>query len=48
LSAAGGLSLLTGLGLLKYVNGDGSAPFDLIPVDFVTNGLLIVTSNAGV
>jgi hypothetical protein len=43
LSAAGGLSLLTGMGLMKYVNGDGKGPFDIVPVDFVVNGMLIST-----
>jgi len=47
LSAAGGLSLLTGLGLMKYVNGDGSGPFDIVPVDFVTNGILLATCKGG-
>ena len=47
LSAAGGLSLLYGLGLTKYINGDGSGYFDIIPVDFVTNGMLIATAKGG-
>ena len=47
LSAAGGLSLLSGLGLMKYVNTDGSGPFDIVPVDFVTNGMLIATAKGG-
>ena len=28
---------------MKYVNGDGSGPFDIVPVDFVVNGMLIST-----
>jgi len=48
LSAAGGLSLLTGLGMMKYVNGHGKNPFDIVPVDFVTNGMLIATAKGGI
>jgi len=44
LAAAGGLSLLTGLGLVDYVNTSGKTSFDLIPVDFVANGILITTA----
>jgi hypothetical protein len=43
LSAAGGLSLLSALGLMKYVHGDGSNPFDVIPVDYIVNGILITS-----
>jgi hypothetical protein len=45
-SAAGGLTLLTGYGLLKNINGDGLAPFDIVPVDYVSNGILIATAYA--
>ena len=45
-SAAGGLTLLTGMGLLQNVSGDGLAPFDLVPADFVSNGILVVTAYA--
>jgi hypothetical protein len=47
MSAAGGLGLLSGLGLLKYINGDGSGPLDMIPVDFITNGTLVATCKGG-
>jgi hypothetical protein len=47
LSAAGGLSLLTGMGLMKYVNGTGAGPFDIVPVDFITNGMLLATCKGG-
>jgi fatty acyl-CoA reductase len=45
LSAAGGLTFLGGLGILKIVKGRGVNYFDMIPVDIVCNGLLIVTCN---
>lgn len=45
LSAAGGLSLFVGLGLIKYANVSGKAEFDLIPVDIVTNGVIITTAH---
>ena len=45
-SAAGGLSLLTGLGILKEVHGDGLATFDIVPVDYCSNGLLVATAHA--
>ena len=43
LSAAGGLTLLGGLGILRRLRGDGQNVFDVIPVDTVSNGCLIAT-----
>jgi fatty acyl-CoA reductase len=45
LSAAGGLSLFVGLGLVNYANTSGKSEFDLIPVDIVTNGIIITTAH---
>ena len=44
LSAAGGLSLLTGLGLIHYIQARGDNRFDLIPVDIVTNHIVTATA----
>jgi fatty acyl-CoA reductase len=46
LSAAGGLALLTALGLMQVVRveGDGETAFDLVPVDYVSNGCLVATA----
>lgn len=43
-SAAGALSLATSLGLVRYLNGGGNNVADIVPVDFVVNG--IITSAA--
>lgn len=45
LSAAGGLSLFVGLGLINYINTSGKSEFDLIPVDIVTNGVITTTAH---
>lgn len=45
-SAAGGLTLLCGLGLLQNINGTGLAPFDIVPADYVSNGILVATAYA--
>jgi hypothetical protein len=47
MSAAGGIGLMSGLGLLKYMNNDGSGLIDMIPVDFITNGILVATCKGG-
>jgi len=44
LSAAGGISVLVGLGLINYIRARGDNKFDLIPVDIVTNHILIATA----
>ena len=43
LSAAGGLSILGGVGLSHVVNSHGRYNFDVIPVDYVSNGCLVAT-----
>lgn len=45
LSAAGGLTVMTGIGLINFVNSEGINHFDIIPVDIVTNSILVVTAN---
>ena len=45
LSAAGGLSLLVGLGLIKDMHARGYNRFDVIPVDMVTNGIIVATAH---
>lgn len=47
ISAAGGLSLLGTLGLLKNVYLPKTNPFDLIPVDIVSNGILVAGAYHG-
>ena len=39
--------LVISLGLVSRLNMEGVNNFDMIPVDYVTNGLLIATANAG-
>lgn len=46
LSAAGGLTFVGALGLVKRVNLEGKNRFDVIPVDYVTNGLIVTTADA--
>ena len=47
ISAAGGISLLVGLGLINYINAGGDNRFDLVPVDIVTNSIIIATAHVG-
>ena len=44
LSAAGGISLMTGLGLINYLKARGDNKFDIIPVDIVTNQIITATA----
>lgn len=44
ISAAGGLSMAVGSGLLNYVYGSDQNIADIIPVDFVVNGILASTA----
>jgi len=37
LSAAGGITMLCGMGLVNFINAAGLNRFDMIPVDIVTN-----------
>ena len=48
LAAAGGITLVSGLGLVNYINTTGKSEFDLIPVDFVANGIIIATAKQGI
>ena len=48
LVAAGGITLVSGLGLVNYINTTGKSEFDLIPVDFVANGIIIATAKQGI
>jgi fatty acyl-CoA reductase len=43
LSAAGGVTILGGLGFVPYLYGSGLNTVDLVPVDIVVNGLLAAT-----
>lgn len=43
-SAAGGLSLAGGTGIVNYVRGDGDNIADLVPVDYVANSILVSTA----
>lgn len=47
ISAAGGLSLLATLGILKNIYIPKSNPFDLIPVDIVSNSILLACAYHG-
>ena len=44
LSAAGGLSLGVGTGVVRYINGGLDFVTDLIPVDFVSNYIIVATA----
>lgn len=44
LSAAGGLSVANGSGVLKYVYAKADNIADLIPVDYVSNGIIVSTA----
>jgi hypothetical protein len=44
LSAAGGLSVAGATGILPYVYAEYDNIADVIPVDYVTNGILVSTA----
>jgi hypothetical protein len=44
LAAAGGISFLTGLGLINFIQAKGLNKFDMIPVDFVSNHIIVATA----
>lgn len=46
LSAAGGLTMMIGLGLCNYFNIKGENSFDIIAVDIVSNGIIVTSANA--
>lgn len=48
MSAAGGLTYLAGLGLLKLMPTSGKNRFDVIPADIVSNSILICVVNSAV
>jgi hypothetical protein len=43
-SAAGGLSLAGGTGIVNFVRGDGNNIADLVPVDYVVNTILVAVA----
>lgn len=43
-SAAGGLTLAGGVGIINYVHGNGNNVADLVPVDFVSNIIIAATA----
>lgn len=47
ISAAGGLTVLGALGILKHLHIPKPNPFDMIPVDIVSNGILVATAYHG-
>jgi hypothetical protein len=46
MSAAGGLTVLGGLGLMRTLHGKGDNPLDVIPVDIVSNAILLTTCHS--
>jgi fatty acyl-CoA reductase len=44
LAAAGALTLTLGIGILRYFNTEKTTRGDLIPVDFVSNSIIIGTA----
>lgn len=47
MSAAGGLTILGTLGILQNMYIPKPNPFDIIPVDIVSNGVLVATAYHG-
>ena len=47
LAAAGGITVMTGMGLIPYINAKGTNLFDMVPADIVSNGILIATCKQG-
>lgn len=43
-SAAGGLTLAGGIGIINYIHGNGNNVGDFVPVDFVSNVIIVVTA----
>lgn len=46
MAAAGGLTILAALGILKIINVHEENSFDIIPADIVTNQIIVCTANA--
>ena len=47
MSAAGGLTVLGTIGVLRFMHIPKPNPFDIIPVDIVSNGILVATAFHG-
>ena len=47
ISAAGGITVLGTLGIIRFAYIPKPNPFDVIPVDIVTNGILVATAFHG-
>ena len=45
LAAAGAVTIMGGTGIKHFVNADGGNKFDIIPVDIVSNGLIVVSAH---
>lgn len=43
-SAAGGLTLAGGMGIINYIYGDGDHICDMVPVDYVSNSIIAATA----
>lgn len=48
ISAAGGLTVLAGLGLLRIMPTSGKNRFDVVPADVVANSILVVAVNSAI
>jgi fatty acyl-CoA reductase len=48
LAAAGGITLMGGMGLIPYINAGGQNLFDMVPADIVSNGILVSTCKQGI
>ena len=46
-AAAGGISLMIGLGVITTIDETGESKADVIPVDIVSNGIIISTAHCG-
>jgi len=46
MTAAGAVVYIAGLGAFRFFPGDGHNVMDMIPVDYVTNGLLVATCHS--
>ena len=45
LAAAGGLSILTGLGITRYLLTTSETRADFVPVDIVSNAIIVGTAH---
>ena len=44
LAAAGAVTLMGGAGIKFFLHGKGSNKFDMVPVDLVSNGLIVASA----